>query len=294
MWIKASGTELAQALEKDIFVAVDPQRALAELDGIGDGSCRSALVDPDCGLRPSIETTFHAMFPQKFVFHYHSVGTICHSICSEGRQELTEKLDGVSWVNAPYRKPGVPLTKAIQDSVAEKPDAEVVILQNHGVIVVAETIDRINELIELIEARLELVVSSDDHPTSIEEFAGWTSLPCSSLAKDPAVCKRAAAGSYYPDHVVFLGPAMPICDRDEFAKANIDDWEFPVVIVRDLGVYAKSDASETVKSMAKCLADVLTRIPDAWTLQPIGEQAEAKLLNWDAEKYRQMLAQRTE
>ena len=100
MWIKASGTELSDALDEDIFVAVDPDRALAELDGAGDGSCRSALIDSDCGLRPSIETTFHALFPQRFVFHFHSVATICHAIAVEGRASLAEKLGGLPWVAA--------------------------------------------------------------------------------------------------------------------------------------------------------------------------------------------------
>ena len=46
MWVKASGTELAEALDKSIFVAVDPARAKQELDGVGDGSngCNSVLI----------------------------------------------------------------------------------------------------------------------------------------------------------------------------------------------------------------------------------------------------------
>ena len=78
MWIKASGTELAEARDKNIFVAVDPAKAMQELEGAGDGSCRSALINPDGGLRPSIETTFHAMFNHKFVFHFHSVAAILY------------------------------------------------------------------------------------------------------------------------------------------------------------------------------------------------------------------------
>ncbi|MYE36686.1 MAG: class II aldolase, partial [Rhodobacteraceae bacterium] len=32
--------------------------------------------------------------------------------------------------------------------------------------------------------------------------------------------------------------------------------------------------------------------PHDWIPEPIGEEAEAELLNWDAEKYRQELAKR--
>ena len=79
MWVKASGTELADAVSSDIFVGVSVERAIAELEGAGDGSCRSALLDSNCTLRPSIETTFHALLPQRYVFHFHSVGAIAHA-----------------------------------------------------------------------------------------------------------------------------------------------------------------------------------------------------------------------
>ena len=66
MWIKASGTELADARTGDIFVAVDVDRAQAEIDGAGDGTCRAAMLDQSSAIRPSIETTFHALFEQFF------------------------------------------------------------------------------------------------------------------------------------------------------------------------------------------------------------------------------------
>ena len=57
MWIKASGTELANAETQDIFVAVDRNAAKAEASGYGDGSCKQTVLDPAITLRPSIETT---------------------------------------------------------------------------------------------------------------------------------------------------------------------------------------------------------------------------------------------
>ena len=34
----------------------------------------------------------------------------------------------------------------------------------------------------------------------------------------------------------------------------------------------------------------MRRLPPEWSPEPIGPAAEAELLNWDAEKYRQWLA----
>ncbi|MEO0633779.1 MAG: class II aldolase, partial [Pseudomonadota bacterium] len=47
MWIKASGTQLAQANTEEIFVAVDRRAALAEArEQAGDGSCKTTVIDP--------------------------------------------------------------------------------------------------------------------------------------------------------------------------------------------------------------------------------------------------------
>ncbi len=293
MWIKASGTELAEALDKNIFVAVDPAKAMLELDGAGDGSCRSALIDPDGGLRPSIETTFHAMFDHKFVFHFHSVATICHAIAVEGRNSLAEKLSGLQWVSAPYRKPGIPLSRAIRESVGAR-DIQVVVLDNHGIIIVGNTIDEVRELIDDVEQRLDLPILAESKPgDSTADYPGWKCVPeVSALATDPTLFPRATSGTYYPDHVVFLGPAMPALSSLELAQVNPDEFPVPAVLVEGEGVYLKSDAKPTQRAMLDCIYNVLVRIPADWTLLPIGEEAEAELLNWDAEKYRQALAKR--
>ena len=42
--------------------------------------------------------------------------------------------------------------------------------------------------------------------------------------------------------------------------------------------------------MLQCLSNILLRLPLDWVPEPIGEKAEAELLDWDAEKYRQSLS----
>jgi len=298
MWIKASGTELVEAHDKNIFVAVDPAKALQELDGVGDGSCRSALVDPDGRLRPSIETTFHAMFEQRLVFHFHSVATIVHAIGVEGRALLADKLEGLRWVSVPYRKPGIPLTRAIQAAVGHDP-VQVVVLENHGVIVVGETIREIERLIDEVEQRLDLPVLVGASDTNIRPIAGrwevegWEEVPVvAALVHDPIMLGRATSGTYYPDHVVFLGPALPVVSPRQFSELNPALFPVPTVLVEGQAVYIKSDATSAQRGMLECVFNVLSRIPIDWTLVPIGKEAEAELLDWDAEKYRQLLTKR--
>jgi rhamnose utilization protein RhaD (predicted bifunctional aldolase and dehydrogenase) len=91
---------------------------------------------------------------------------------------------------------------------------------------------------------------------------------------------HAKAGSYYPDHVVFLGPALP----------SLDEGRWPAVLHEGTGIALRVEATPSQRAMLRCLSDILARLPCDWTLEPIGLDAEAELLNWDAEKYRQSLA----
>ena len=283
MWIKASGTELAAAETDSIFVAVDRVAAMAEAHGTaGDGSCRTTTLDPDVTLRPSIETTFHAILDHKVVAHTHSVATLVHAICPDGRVAAQDKLAGLPMATVPYAKPGLPLTRQIMARVNSA--TQVIILENHGLICCGASVAEVSDLIAEVERRLSLPAADVRAPVPEQAppdgFAwsgyGW-------LARDPQAMNRVTAGSFYPDHVVFLGPALP---RKDHAAAP------PALLIDGQGVALRTTATDSQRAMLRCLSDVLSRVPDDWTPTPIGAEAEAELLNWDAEKYRQALAAR--
>ncbi|MEM6384141.1 MAG: class II aldolase/adducin family protein [Pseudomonadota bacterium] len=280
LWIKASGTELADALDKPIFVEVDHAIAHAEAKGSGDGTCRAAIVDPTAGLRPSIETTFHALIPWRVVVHTHSVATIVHTIGPEGEKAAHEKLRGLPFVAVPYRKPGRPLTNVIAEAIDAR--TQIVLLGNHGLIVAGDSVEDVAELMDEVERRLEMPVIGRHAPASTEPPAGFRWLDDAALAKNARLFALATGGSYYPDHVVFLGPGLP--------KAPTEGA--PVCLIENQGLAVRTDATDAQAAMAQCVSDVLTRLPEEWSPAAIGAEAEAELLNWDAEKYRQALAAR--
>ncbi len=282
MWIKASGTELADADEKDIFVPVDRNAAVAEAKGkAGDGSCKATVLDPSIRLRPSIETTFHAALDHSVVAHSHSIATIVHAISPEGRNVATGKLGGLPFVLVPYAKPGLPLTTEILARIS--PETRVIILQNHGLICCGDSVDETAALIREVEARLYMPVVNHAAVQDLEgtEEPGFGRAEESWIAFDDRACKLAGTGSYYPDHVVFLGPALPASDNDGNPPAILKPGE---------GIYLRNNATSAQRAMLRCLSDVLARLPASWSAEAIGPSAEAELLNWDAEKYRQSLA----
>ncbi|MEQ8658606.1 MAG: class II aldolase/adducin family protein [Hyphomicrobiales bacterium] len=280
LWIKASGTELANALDQDIFVAVDRAIALSEAKGAGDGTCQAAILDPERGLRPSIETTFHALIDWPVVAHTHSVATLAHATSDKGIAEAKRKLDGLPVAFVPYRKPGRPLTEAIAAELT--PNTQVVVLGNHGLIVAGDSGSDVAELMSEVERRLAMpvLVKATARQSPAPEGFVWSQ--ANALAQDHRLFSLATRGSYYPDHVVFLGPALPTKPVDGA----------PAYLVEGEGLAIRKEATPAQNAMAQCLSDVLSRLPAEWTPSAIGADAEAELLNWDAEKYRQALAAR--
>jgi rhamnose utilization protein RhaD (predicted bifunctional aldolase and dehydrogenase) len=281
MWIKASGTELADAERTNIFVAVDRDAAVAEArEQAGDGSCKTTGLDPNVTLRPSIETTFHAALDWPVAAHTHSVATLTHAISPEGRIALDQKLAGLAFMRVPYAKPGLPLTREILARV--EPETQVIILQNHGMICCGSSVEAVDTVIRDVEARLAMAPRSITGATPTDDAPeGFSWSPHSWLGVDERASDLAINGTYYPDHVVFLGPALAQNDTPAMP---------PAILKQGQGVLIRDGATSSQLAMLACLSDVLARLPQDWSVDPIGAEAEVDLLNWDAEKYRQALS----
>ncbi len=279
MWIKASGKELSNAKNDNIFVQIDLDAAKAAAFGKGDGSCKDTVMDSSVKLRPSIETTFHAILDWPVVVHTHSVATLVHAISPTGLSVAEKKLEGLPYTIIPYIKPGIPLTRLILK--AANPKTQIFVLKNHGLICCGQTVLQVANLVEEVEKRLfmaERFSPSINLNTPIT--ADYTISEESWISNDLNALAIVRAGSYYPDHVVFLGPGLP----------EKPDEKRPAFLVQNVGVYVKSDATKSQKAMLQCLSNILLRLPSKWKPEPIGTSAEAEIMDWDAEKYRQSLS----
>ena len=152
MWIKASGTWLRDAASKDIFVPLNHSvllTALARNDPACEACTDFVVADLNTtGLRPSIETTVHALMPQRVVVHVHCVNTIAWAVRSDAEQRLAGKLRDFNWAFIPYARPGLPLANAIAARL--KPGVDVLVLGNHGVVVAAETVVEAEALLDRV------------------------------------------------------------------------------------------------------------------------------------------------
>jgi len=95
LWVKASGTWLADAEIKDIFLPISLSGARAAL-AKGDEHMPAAAGHVASPLRASIETSLHALMPHPVVLHVHSVNTIAWSVRNDARDEFAERLRGLA------------------------------------------------------------------------------------------------------------------------------------------------------------------------------------------------------
>jgi rhamnulose-1-phosphate aldolase/alcohol dehydrogenase len=90
------------------------------------------LMDPTSP-RPSIETLLHGFLPYRAVLHTHT-DAILALTNNEGREETVRECFGERVVLVPYYLPGFKLSKAVGLAARQNPNAEGLILMNHGLI----------------------------------------------------------------------------------------------------------------------------------------------------------------
>ena len=301
MWIKASGTWLAQALERPIMVAValDALREALAADAPTAEACLP-FVRRDLdehGLRPSIETSVHALMPQRVVVHVHCVETIAWAVRRDAAQDLAAPLVGLPWRFVPYAKPGLSLARAMR--AAGAPDGSVVVLGNHGLVVAGDTVEATAALLETVVARLRRPARAAPPPrlehlarlAHDSAYAPPEEAALHGAATDPQSLTAAMAGSLYPDHVIFLGPGVVALEDGETVEEAVRRARrpsVPLLLVPGAGVLLHREATAGTRALARCLSDVTARLGEA-PLAVLSPAEEAALLDWDAEKYRQAL-----
>ncbi len=298
LWVKASGTWLADAEHEDIFVPVDLNALRASI-ALGDFSAKPQIQGTST-LRPSIETMFHGLLPHRVVVHLHAVEILAQLVRRDFEAELMSALGSdISWAVVGYHKPGADLALALQMTLAQSGGVNVVFLKNHGVVIGGADVEEIRSMLQLLTDRLAspadsraAIVPGTPPVTSYEAVEGAA---VQRIALDHSLFGRLDADwVLYPDHVVFLGPtAFAYESWSDFQSARTRSEDLPeLIFVKNEGVYATSDFTTAKKAQLGCYADVISRQQPEDKLDALSGEQIAELLDWDAEKYRIQIARR--
>ena len=307
MWVKASGTWLAEARTGDIMVRVDAAgmaAALAAEDPLARDPANFLEVHASpAGLRGSIETTMHAAIAWPVVLHTHCVATIAVAVRRDAEALVHSRLRGLDAVFVSYVRPGYDLAQAIR--ARAKPQTRVFVLGNHGLVVGGARVAETERLLREVSRRLE--PDSPGRGTAPDpvfarrlEGSGWISAPdpvTHAIARDPARLAMAGGMTLYPDHLMFLGPGVAIARPGESPRQAVlrcaagagHRVAHRLVLFPGEGAAIPADATPAVRAMARCLGDVLARTDPAATIARLSEAQERALIDWAPEKHRQTL-----
>lgn len=142
MYVKGSGSDLAtMGAHNFTGLRMEDIRPLIERESMTDEEMvaylSQCMIDASHP-RASIETLLHAFLPFKHVDHTHpdSIISLC---CADNGQEIAKEIFGERFVWVPYIRPGFTLSKMIAEAVAANPQAELVLMEKHGLVVWGET-----------------------------------------------------------------------------------------------------------------------------------------------------------
>ena len=302
LWVKASGTWLAESTTKDIFVPVD----LALLRQAITKKVFSATpkVIGDSNLRPSIETFLHALMPQHVVVHLHAIEVLAHLVHDNFQADFQSLLDeSTPWAVVEYYKPGAALAAEINAVLIQKPTAKVIFLKNHGVVIGGADVAEVSQIMSGLTLALctrpaNICPPSHLMPVKttnlIDQYAPVADMDIHQLALNPDLFKRLSSDwALYPDHVVFLGPKAyayrtweALNDEKKIAQ-NLPE----LVFIYGEGVYVTPSFNKAKQVQLRCYFDVIARQKPHSPLRVLTNIQISELLNWDAEQYRMNLTQ---
>lgn len=191
-FVKASGEQLG-LIEPSGFVEINTERALGLLDGddLEGDALKDALtdtkVDPDTPGRPSVEVLMHVVALQAkncaYVGHTHTTA-VTGLLCSDRAEAFTHArlfpdqivLCGPDSAFVPYVAPGLPLGRAVHESIAAYEaryaiPPQTIMLKNHGVVVLGQTAREVEQILAMCTkaAHVYARASAPGEPVTLSE-----------------------------------------------------------------------------------------------------------------------------
>jgi len=346
MYIKASGTALKDMTEKkgwrrlkikkvlsifaDESLARMPvnKRELEMVNRLGY-SCDDHIKTP---ARPSVESTLHVLL-DKFVIHLHPLAVLAFACAENGKDKILNLFADAEpppvWL--PYANPGFSLGRKVLRSVSsyrkqygKKP--AVMFLQNHGLLVNADSPDKALQLLYNVIHRCNAALKKPAHTlikpnpsqvnytrqaiekvlfeatgrnTPVEHFINRT---ISAFMTRPDAPKLLKAPPLAPDEAGFA--ASPVQwleapdERDLSEKLNScisQSRSIPsAFLVKSLGLFiaAKAKMAPLVRDIVTGSLFIRANAQDVGGIHPLGKPQRDFIKNWEAENFRIELAGR--
>jgi len=283
LYVKGSGFSLAEASPAS-FVKMDrkslariwekaypPSNEEREREVLSD--MMAAKKEGEEKKRPSVEALLHDIMPFSFVVHLHPalVNGLC---CSQKGEASAREIFGEEALWIPSTNPGYILSRLVKDEMAayyqkHRKNTSIILLQNHGVFVGADTKEGIGAIYDDIMSKIKRMIKrepdfSDEMRTAdggssenlvneiiktLSELAGFSAFMQSGETASFIKSSESfypVSSAFTPDHIVYAG-SDPLFTEASTAAAVSDEWNErarktgrnpKIVAVRNLGVFS--------------------------------------------------------
>lgn len=313
LWVKPSGTTLAGLTEKT-FVAMNRTKIneLYEVETPAETTAReelvknlmAAAVENDAG-RPSVEAPLHNIFDAKFVVHTHPA-LVNGLTCSKGGEAACKSLfPDALWVE--YIDPGYTLCMEVRERIEQyrvvnDKEPALLVLQNHGIFISANTYEEIHMLyahvMNVLKAEYEKagtlqaleIIETPDSPETKEKIK-------SIFGDDAAFITSSgmfvyAPGPITPDHLVY-SKAFPYCGT--LTDVDVDTYKTargyaPKVVVAGDRVYGIGNSQSNANLSLELAQDgaLVMQLAEAFGgINYMTDRQRVFIENWEVESYRQ-------
>lgn len=312
LWVKPSGTTLG-GLTEETFVAMNRAKIneLYAVETPTDAAAReelvknlmAAAVDNNAG-RPSVEAPLHNVFEAKLVVHTHPALVNGLTCAKEGKAACERLFPDALWVE--YIDPGYTLCMEVRERI-EGYKAEygqepaLLVLQNHGIFIAADTADEIRALYARVMDALKTEYSKAGIPQTLEisdtPVAPETEEQIKSVFGAGAAFVASsgmfpvAPGPISPDHLVY-SKAFPFTAEltAEAAAAYKEERGYaPKVVVSGDRVYGIGNSRKNADLALELAQDGALVMQLAEAFGGINYMTDAQrefIENWEVESYR--------
>ena len=291
LWIKASGASLEQAKKKDIFISVN----LRELNkSISEGDFFKKPLFETGKLSPSIETYMHAVIPHKIVVHLHSIDFLALLIKKNCQTLLDQKLPEYNFSFFKYIKPGGNLAEKIYKKNIKFNKVNLILLQNHGIIVSSDNLKFIVSFLSKIHKKIKFKSLQKEkkikfNQKKITGFRFCKFKKIQNIVLNSKIFNNLKKKwSITPDHVNYLGENPVICKS--FKNFKIPKKKFtPYIFFKNFGVYENLSNTKNHKDQLTAYYDIMIRQDNFNLIKTLNKKQINEIIFCDAEIYRRGL-----
>jgi len=316
IWIKPSGTTLV-SITAEAFVAMDrvkldklndvtPPMDSTEREALVKEYMLNAKIDPDNG-RPSVEAPLHNTLSAAFVIHTHPAIVNGMTCAVNGVKVAKGLFPEALWID--YIDPGYTLCIKVRDEINDykakhSKEPSIILLDNHGVLISADTPQEIDELFGNVMSLLskqykaagistELEVGQLPDKSKQESAIAFIkeNYPQDEISIQVSGKFAEPKGPISPDHIVYAKSYIFNGTPD---KRALEDFQqkngyLPNVIAWDDMVFGIGTTQEKASLALEFAQDgaLVTQLAEAFGgIEYLSDSSREFIENWEVESYR--------